>query len=255
MLSDLTVPVVVVESEKAALAVTALGMRSGRRLLAIATGGCWGWRGKTGIAQGPKGEREEERGPLPDFHLLAWRGRKVLIAFDSNVASNPKVRRARQALAETLAGWEAKVYLVDLPMAEGINGTDDFIAVYGDDAMLSLLDTARPLAQTSTGRGPSQATRLLMLSTDVELFHTPEGRAYGTIGVGGHYETWPVCSTHFRQWLARRFYESEKGAPNAQALHDALAVISVSTGIKGNHFHRFGGSQLSPVLVPADTDA
>ena len=32
-------------------------------------------------------------------------------------------------------------------------------------------------------------------------------------------------------------------------------VYSVSTGIKGSHFHRFGGSQESPDLVPADTSA
>jgi len=72
LLSDVTVPVVMVEAEKSALA--ALAGRHERRLLAIATGGCWGWRGKTGIGQGPKGERAEERGPLPDFGLLTLRG-------------------------------------------------------------------------------------------------------------------------------------------------------------------------------------
>ena len=30
---------------------------------------------------------------------------------------------------------------------------------------------------------------------------------------------------------------------------------NVSTGLKGSHFHRFGGSQKSPGLVPADTAA
>ena len=105
--------------------------------------------------------------------------------------------------------------------------------------MLSLLDTARPLAQTGTARRPSQATRLLMLSTDVELFHTPEGRPYGTIAVRGHDETWPVRSTHFRQWLARRFYESENSAPNAQALQDVLAVISAKAQFDGDELPVF----------------
>src|SRR5438034_518430 len=69
LLKDLTVPVVFVEAEKSALALTALAVRRGRRLLSIGTGGCWGWRGKAGIEPGPNGEREEARGPLPDFGL------------------------------------------------------------------------------------------------------------------------------------------------------------------------------------------
>jgi hypothetical protein len=59
-----------VEAEKSALAITALAVRNGRRLLAIATGGCWSWSGKTGIETGPSGEREQTRGPKPDFGLI-----------------------------------------------------------------------------------------------------------------------------------------------------------------------------------------
>lgn len=126
LLSDVLVPVVFVEAEKSVLAITAVGTRCGRRVLAVGTGGCWGWRGKTGITSGPNGEREETRGPLPDFGLLTLKGRKVLIVLDSNAASNPEVWQARQALAETLPSREAKVGLVDLPVAEGVNGPRRF---------------------------------------------------------------------------------------------------------------------------------
>jgi hypothetical protein len=43
-LTDISAPVVLVEAEKSALAISALASRAGIRLLPIATGGCWGWR-------------------------------------------------------------------------------------------------------------------------------------------------------------------------------------------------------------------
>jgi hypothetical protein len=113
-------------------------------LLPIGTGGCWGWKGKTGFERGSNGEHKETHGPLPDFGLLTRKGRKVLIAFDSNVTSNPKVYQARQALAQTLMGWGAKVFFVELPQAEGVNGPDDWIALAGNAGMVALLGGAKP---------------------------------------------------------------------------------------------------------------
>jgi hypothetical protein len=70
LLTDAMVPLAIVEAEKSALALTALAARHGRRLLALAVGGCWGWCGKTGTEPGPSGEREQTRGPKPDFGLI-----------------------------------------------------------------------------------------------------------------------------------------------------------------------------------------
>src|SRR5262245_25541884 len=39
-------------------------------------------------------------------------------------------------------------------------------------------------------RGPSQATRLVDLAADAELFHTPDNEAWATISVEGHREHW-----------------------------------------------------------------
>lgn len=84
-----------------------------------------------------------------------------------------------------------------------------------------------------TKQGSSQATRLVNLSRDVELFHTPEDRPYGTFAVQGHHETWSVHSTYFKQWLVRRFYESCKCAPKDQELQDALETISAIAQFDG----------------------
>jgi len=151
LLGDVSVPVVIVEAEKSSLAITALAARSGRPLFTIGTGGCWGWRGKTGIEPGPNGDREVIRGPLPDFGLVCWRRRQVVIALGSNVAANREVGRARRALAEMLVSRDADVFLGDLPQHEGVNGPDDLIALRGDEAMLGLLEAAHPYEK----RGPA----------------------------------------------------------------------------------------------------
>jgi hypothetical protein len=157
LIGDVTVPVPIVEAEKSALALTALGVRAGRRLLAVATGGCWGWRGKTGIEPGPNGEREQARGPLPDLDRITWRGRKALIIFDADVASNPKVAAAREALAKELHHRGARVHLVDLQEGGLTCGPDDYIAVHGAEALLELVDTAeeyRPTIILKPGESP-----------------------------------------------------------------------------------------------------
>jgi len=71
----------------------------------------------------------------------------------------------------------------------------------------------------------SQATRLVGLAADADLFHTSKGVAYATIAVGHHTETHLLKSKGFRRWLARRFFEAEGGAPGSQAIQDALGVL------------------------------
>jgi hypothetical protein len=151
-LADPSVPVMMAEAEKTALALAALAERCGRRMLIVATGGCWGWEGKVGLEQGPDpGERSEKRGPLPDFGLVTWPGRPTLIAFDSNVATNPKVQQARRALSGYLDELHADVRWIDIPQLQDVNGPDDYLAVAGDQAMLALLERgARPVVSLAS---------------------------------------------------------------------------------------------------------
>jgi hypothetical protein len=146
LLHDLTAPAVIVEAEKSALALTALAARSGRRLLVIAIGGCWGWRRGVGKRPLPDGNSEPETGPSPDFDLITWQGRPVTLAFDSNTATNSGVRKARRALAQELARRGASVLIADVPATKGVNGPDDLIAISGDESSLLMLDNARLFA-------------------------------------------------------------------------------------------------------------
>lgn len=102
LLMDISVPVVIVESEKASLALTAAAARLNRRVLALGCGGCWGWRGPIGKTTGANGERVDETGPLPDHALITWTNRDVVILFDGNAATNPSVQKAQRTYVKAL---------------------------------------------------------------------------------------------------------------------------------------------------------
>ncbi len=136
--SDRNVPIVLVEAEKSALAIWAWTQRTKKIVLPIAMGGCWGWRGRTGITENEKGQRVEELGPLPD---LEWCRRRITyILLDANCAGNPKVLAARRDLAKALGKKGADVRILNLPASEKINGPDDYIGGMGDAAMLELFN-------------------------------------------------------------------------------------------------------------------
>lgn len=96
LVEDPTVPLILVEAEKSVLALTAFAERTGRKILAIGLGGCWGWRGRIGKVENSNGERVDEMGPLPDLACVS-RGRSAIILLDTNRNTNPKVQQAERA--------------------------------------------------------------------------------------------------------------------------------------------------------------
>jgi putative DNA primase/helicase len=67
--------------------------------------GVWAWR---------KGGKL-----TPDLAAVAREGRTVFVAFDSDAATNPKVRKAEEALAKELSDRGAVVKVVRLPGTGG----------------------------------------------------------------------------------------------------------------------------------------
>jgi len=236
LLADPSTPLIFVEAEKSSLALTAFAQRVGRKYLPIGMGGCWGWRGRIGKIENPRGERVDELGPLPDL-ACASDGRKVIILLDANASSNPMVRQARRALRAQLIRQGAQVSIANLPAAEGVNGPDDFIGIAGDDAMAAVLDAAntksdgeQPLRQAEMA-GQMVANRqaltlLLELGSDIEFFHTPDRDTFASVYVNRHSETFPVSSREFAHVLRHRYYQITSSAPRKQALEDAINVFS-----------------------------
>jgi putative DNA primase/helicase len=141
-LANQTTEIVFVEAEKSALALLAWTNRKGHPFLPIATGGCWGWRGRIGKIDDAAGKRVDEMGPLSD--LWCVNGRKVYILFDANATINLSVRSARQQFTRALYKLGAAgVVILDLPSGDW-NGPDDYIASVGDDAMEEVFAKGAP---------------------------------------------------------------------------------------------------------------
>jgi hypothetical protein len=237
LLADQEVPVVLVEAEKSALALTAWAHRTGAKYVAMGMGGCWGWRGRVGKAETANGERVDELGALPDL-MYASNGRKTIVLMDANASDNPKVQRARKMLVRQLMEQGADAWIAELPSADGVNGPDDYVGVSGDAAMAAVLAAAtRCNAGGDSGSTESQTARLLRLASGAQLFHSQEHKPYATVMVNGHQEHMPIEGTKFRQWLRQQYYRETEAAPRTQAINDALATLASRSLFAGAECH------------------
>ena len=156
--------IVIVEAEKSVLAITALSDRNNLNLLAVACGGCWGWKGRIDREQTPDGGLRDVRGPITDLNYIVTNGKDIDILFDSNSQSNPKVRTARRELASYLTALGARVMIADLPQVEGVNGPDDLIKVAGEAAFMAVLEGARLFEKAAV----TEAEELIAGATNAE---------------------------------------------------------------------------------------
>jgi hypothetical protein len=143
-LQDGTAVIALVEGEKKALALWRLAnyQTDKPRFISIALAGVWNWCGNVGKANGPKGERVDVKGPIPDLNRIEWTNRTVFIVFDANVHSNDSVTWARRGIARELVGRAAEVKFVDLPEDCGVNGIDDLLAAWGTERVLELFENS-----------------------------------------------------------------------------------------------------------------
>lgn len=145
-LQDVTIPIAIVEGEKKALALWRLARYETERprFIPMAIAGVWSWRGKVGKANGPRGERIDLKGPIADLGRIAWKDRKVLIVFDTNVHTDDGVKWARKGIARELATRGAEVEFINLPEDCGVNGIDDLLALWKPARVLELFE--RPVS-------------------------------------------------------------------------------------------------------------
>src|SRR5690606_6106657 len=69
-------------------------------LLVVGLPGVWSWKGR-------------DTGLLSDFDAIPWRGRKVVVCYDADVASKPEVQHAMRRLTGVLKKFGATVHAVD----------------------------------------------------------------------------------------------------------------------------------------------
>ncbi len=143
-LNDVQIPIALVEGEKKALALWRLVHHDTDRLryVPMAIAGVWNWRGRTGKTGGPKGERLEIKGPIPDLNRISWGGRTAFVIFDADVSTNESVNWARKGLSRELTSRAAQVKFVNLPQDCQANGVDELLVAWGPARILELFDAA-----------------------------------------------------------------------------------------------------------------
>jgi len=122
---DSAVAVVITEGELKAACATKSGFPT------IGLGGVWCFKSTAARAA-----------LLPQLKEIAWKDRKVFIAYDSDAASNPQVSHAENVLARELSNLGAEPYIVRLqPSADGKKvGLDDLILAEGKVGMAACLE-------------------------------------------------------------------------------------------------------------------
>lgn len=84
---------------------------------------------------------------LPELEAVKWRGREVLIIFDSDAASNPNVIAAEARLVDELMRKRgAAVTIVRLPPdGENKEALDTFLEKFGPQGLVALIEKTQPL--------------------------------------------------------------------------------------------------------------
>jgi uncharacterized protein DUF3854 len=130
-LGDPNVPLWITEGIKKADAAVSAG------LCCVALLGVWNWKGTNTLGG---------RTALPEFHDIAWNdGRRVYVAYDSDVMTNPRVHSALVDIGLYIASRGADVRYVYLPAdGDAKVGLDDYLAVGGSVDALITSATPRP---------------------------------------------------------------------------------------------------------------
>ncbi len=146
--------VVITEGEKKALAVSQLD------IACIGLVGVWGWQVKR--SRTDSGKAYGTRRLIPDLEGIDWKGRQVVIVFDSDAATDDFLRLAESKLSTLLQSKGATVLVARIAQAgEQKVGADDLIVADGADAFRALLAEAQP-AETPPTPEPMDWARMYL---------------------------------------------------------------------------------------------
>lgn len=137
LLQDVKLPVIITEGEFKALALWRLALyeTTTPRFLPTSVAGVWNFWGTIGKTTGPRGERWDVKGVIPDMERLALKGRPVIIVYDADSTENEKVLAARRKLSSVLIERGAVVGCLEWPISEG-KGIDDRLFQVGPEQVL-----------------------------------------------------------------------------------------------------------------------
>jgi Domain of unknown function (DUF3854) len=129
-LDDPNIVLFITEGQKKAICGAAHG------LCIVSLPGVWNW-----IGTNPKGGKVA----IPDWRDVALNGRRIILAFDSDVMSKWEVRNALTQLAEYLTSKGARVEYLHLPNdSDGKTGIDHYLTEHSVDELWKLVRPDAP---------------------------------------------------------------------------------------------------------------
>jgi uncharacterized protein (DUF927 family) len=153
VLADSSVPVLLCDSEWSALAAMRLRKDGHPEILPVGMGGAWGWR-KSRVFDDPDGgETKVEKGAVVDLkEKIAQEGRRVIIAFASDAATDKDVKAARAALVKFCKKQKAIVSVLEIPEGPSESRQDlgQWIAAAGADVVAEAVQKLLDATSTST---------------------------------------------------------------------------------------------------------
>lgn len=131
MAENTNIPLTITEGELKAAAASKHGIPT------IGLGGVWCFKSNRAVVS-----------LLPMLKEITWKGRRVVICYDSDAVTNPEVVKAENALAAELTLNGAEVFIARLPMGpQGAKvGIDDFLLTASVDEFAALLLQASSFA-------------------------------------------------------------------------------------------------------------
>jgi hypothetical protein len=140
-LADPSLRLLITEGEKKALKADQEGFPT------IGLSGVWAWQQKRETDK--DGQKSDQRLMIPDLQEIDWNGREVVIAFDSDAATNSHILLAEKHLEEALRSEGAKIAVLRLPAEKDDEkvGLDDYLLVHAPVELEALVDEAVEVSQ------------------------------------------------------------------------------------------------------------
>ena len=212
--ADPTTPVILVEGEKCADALTALGY------LTTTTFG------------GSNGSAKADLSPLKGRNVYVWPDNdEAGRAYADKVADTLRIRYVTGATIIPISPVIIRnVYVREKcpdTLRNGWDAADAIADGWGNAEIDKLLTFAVPHEAANTNSKPStsQATPAPSPTNDIEVWKTPEGEPYASLNHNGHLEHWPLGSSTFKKFLSYQHFQSEGKMLSQSALDDQRRTL------------------------------
>lgn len=241
-------PIIVVEGEKCADALTGIG------ILATTTLG------------GSKAANKTDLSPLVGRKVFIWPDLDVPgIEYAKDVEAIINCKSDGAARIVLISHDRIRTYVSETMKSQCTKGWDAADAVEAGWTKANVERLFELEEQVTTERSKEQKGQCRLAiepaievpQEPIDLWHTPEGEPYATVKVGGHFENWAIDSMSFRSLLSYQHYKAENKVLSQSALDDkkrTLAGKAMFEGEKHAVHTRIGNSGKSIYLDIGNKD-